>query len=104
MILNTLLFEKGDSLCLLYGVPDAWFAAGKPLGIGGLSLTSGKFSFSVKPLPQPGSYVFSYECGNRVPAKFLLALPSGSGREARRIVEIAGQNRKSATHIIPAAR
>jgi hypothetical protein len=104
MILNTLLFEKGDTLCLLYGVPDAWFAAGKPLGISGLSLTSGKFSFSVKPQPQPGSYVFSYECGNRVPSKFLLALPSGSGREARRIVEIAGQNRKSATHIIPAAR
>ena len=102
MILNTLLFEKGDSLCLLYGVPDAWFAAGKPLGISGLSLTSGNFSFSVKPQPQPGSYVFSYEWGNQVPAKFLLALPSGSGRETHRIVEIAGQNRKSATHIIPA--
>ncbi|MCX6872693.1 MAG: hypothetical protein NTW21_02640 [Verrucomicrobia bacterium] len=77
-----LLFEKGDTLCLLYGAPDASFAAGKPFGISGLSQTSGNFSFSVKPQPQPGSYVFSYECGNRVPAKFLLALPSGSGSEA----------------------
>lgn len=102
MILNTLLLEKGDTLCLLYGVPDAWFAAGKPLGIRGLSLKSGTFSFSVKARPQSGSYVFSYECGNRVPAKFLLALPSGSKREARRIVEIASHNRKRATHIIPA--
>ena len=102
MILNTLLFEKGDKLCLLYGVPDSWFDAGKPIGVSGLSLTSGRFSFSVRPQPQTGRYAFSYECKNRIPAKFLLALPSGSGREARRIVEIESQNRKSATHMIPA--
>ena len=101
MILNTLAFEKDKSLCLLYGVPDAWFAAGTPLGLRGLHMSFGTFSFQLKPQGQPGSYEFSYECGNEVPKSFLLAIPSGNGKEDRRIVEIASQNQKRATHVIP---
>jgi hypothetical protein len=101
MILNSLVFEKNDSLCLLYGAPDAWFAARQPLGVAGLHTAFGTLSFRLTPAEKPGSCQFTYECDGRVPARFLLALPAGDGQESRRIVEIAGQNRKTATHTIP---
>lgn len=100
MILNTLVFERGDSLCLLYGAPDAWFASGKPLGLSGLHTSFGKLSFQLKPRSQAGSYEFSYECEGNAPAKFLLAILSGKGNEDRRIVEIASKNEKRGTHAI----
>ncbi|HUT33664.1 MAG TPA: hypothetical protein VNE39_09305 [Planctomycetota bacterium] len=101
MILNTLVFEKGDALCLLYGAPDAWFAAKQPLGVTGLHTSFGAFSFRLTPTDGPGSYRFTYECDGRVPSRFLLAIPTGDSTEARRIVEVAGQNKATATHAIP---
>jgi hypothetical protein len=101
MILSTLAFEDGDSLRLLYGVPDAWFAANEPIGLAGLRTSFGKFSFQLKPRSEPGSYDFTYECDRAVPKTFLVAIPSGDGKESRRIVAIAGQNQKRATHVIP---
>jgi hypothetical protein len=100
MILNTLAFEKGDSVCLLYGAPDAWFESGKPMGLSGLHMAFGEFSFQLKPRTEPGSYEFSYECRGEVPKKFLLALPSGHGTEDRRIIEIPSEGQKHATHVV----
>ncbi len=99
MILSTLAFEDGDSLRLLYGVPDAWFAANEPIGLAGLRTSFGKFSFQLKPRSEPGSYDFTYECEGAVPKTVLVAIPSGDGKESRRIVAVAGQNQKRATHV-----
>ena len=49
MILNSLVMEQNDSLCLLYGAPDAWFDSGQPLGITDLHTSWGPFSFQLTP-------------------------------------------------------
>ena len=101
MILNSLVMEQNDSLCLLYGAPDAWFDSGQPLGITDLHTSWGPFSFQLTPEEgKSGSYRFTYEYEGTVPARFLLAIPSREGPEQRRIVEIISHGRKSAMHII----
>jgi len=101
MIFNAFIFEKKDSLCLCYGVPDAWFASGQPLGVDGLHTLFGKISFRLTPDKTPGTYQFSYTCDGAGPSQFLLAIPTGKGTEARRIVTIPSEGRKSATLVLP---
>ena len=100
MILTSLCFEAPAAVHLLYGVPDAWFAARGPLGLSGLRTSFGRLSFRVTPGPRPGSYWFSYACEATPPPRFLLALPSGQGAEKRRIVDIPTRDRKKATCIV----
>jgi hypothetical protein len=100
MILDTLCFEKRDGLHLLYGVPDAWFAAKQPLGLTGLRTSFGALSFRLKPGNKPGSYDFTYECDKAPPPRLFIAIPSAEGAEMRRIVEIACKNRGKGTFVI----
>lgn len=100
MILNALAFEKGDAMCLFYGAPDAWFTAGKPIGVSDLHTSFGTLSFQLIPGDKPGAYRLRYECSDRVPAKFLVAIPTGDGPENRRTVEISTDNQKTATREI----
>ena len=101
MILNSLVLEQRNSLCLLFGAPDTWFDTGQPLGVTGLRTSWGRFSFQLTPEKGKHSrYRFSYECEGTVPKRFLLAIPTDEGKEQRRIVEILSSNRKSATQII----
>jgi hypothetical protein len=95
MILNTLWMDAGDTAKLLYGAPDAWFRAGVALGVRKLRTPGGVFSFSVRPAAGSGQeYEFGYECSRRAPGKFLVALPDGRGKLARRIVEVETGGRK----------
>jgi hypothetical protein len=100
MILGTLCFEQRDGLHLLYGVPDAWFAAKQPLGLTGLRTSLGTFSFRLTAGGKPGSYDLSYEFDKAPPPRFFVAIPSAEGPEMRRIVEIACKNRRHATCVI----
>lgn len=101
MILTTLAYEKGDSLQLLFGAPDAWFASEQPLGVTNLRTSWGPISFRLVSGSKPGTYQFSYDSPGRVPEKFRLALPSGAGPEQRRIVEVRSEGLRSATRPVP---
>ncbi|MCL4402329.1 MAG: hypothetical protein M1436_06680 [Acidobacteria bacterium] len=104
MIFNTLCLESGDSMKLLHGAPDAWFAARRPLGVKRLRTSFGIFSFHIKPAAgKPRQFEFTYECTRDVPSRFLIALPDGKGRESRRVIEVDTQKRKSATRTLDAA-
>ena len=101
MILNALVLEQEDSLCLLYGAPDAWFDSGEPLGVNSLHLSSGTFSFHLKPMKEtPGEFAFSFETVGDTPERLLLALPTADGKEHRQIIEIPGKGQNSATYSI----
>ncbi len=101
MILNSLVLEQGNSLCLLYGAPDAWFETGEPLGVNGLHLSLGTFDFQLKPVKKrPGDYEFSFKIDGDAPERLLLALPSADGKEQRRIIEMSTKKQKSATYLI----
>jgi len=104
MIFNTLCLEDCDSMKLLHGVPDTWFAAKQPLGVKKFRTRFGLFSFSVKPVAQnPQQYIFSYECTRGIPNRFLVALPDGNGPQSRRVIEIVTQKRKTAACTIDVA-
>lgn len=104
MIINTLCLENGDSMRLLHGVPDAWFAANQSLGVKNLRTAFGVLSFTVKPVAgKPQQYELSYECTRDIPNRFLVALPDGKGRQSRRVIEIATRKIKKATCRIDAA-
>lgn len=104
MIINSLCLEQRDSMELLFGAPDAWFARGTPLGIRNLRTAFGIFSFSVRPAPgKPRQYELSYDCTRDVPARFLVALPDGAGQESRRVIEVDPRGRKTASYIIDVA-
>jgi len=104
MIFNTLCLEKGDSVKLLHGVPDAWFASNQPLGVKKLRTAFGVLSFSVKPVAgSPQEYEFFYECGRDIPNRFLIALPDGNGQQSRRVIEIDTRKIKSASCTINVA-
>jgi len=101
MILNSLLLEQEDTLCLLYGAPDAWFRQGEPIGVQRLRLSSGTFSFQLTPMANaPGDYEFSYTMEGEPPERLLLALPSGDEGEKREIVTIPGNGQNGATCLI----
>jgi hypothetical protein len=104
MIINTLCLENGDSIKLLHGVPDAWFAANQPLGVKKLRTAFGIFSFRMKPVAgRPREYELSYECTRDIPNRFLVALPDGAGQESRRVIEVVTQKMRTATCTINVA-
>jgi hypothetical protein len=104
MIFNTLCLEHGDSMKLLHGVPDAWFATNQPLGIKKLRTAYGVFSFTIEPVAgAPRQYEFSYEGTRDIPNRFLVALPDGNGQQSRRVIEIDTGKRKKATCTINVA-
>lgn len=101
MILNSLVLEHGNSLYLLYGAPDAWFDTQEPLGVNSLHLSSGTFSFQLKPAKKKsGDYEFAFEIDGDAPERLLLALPSADGKEHRQIIEIPTKKQNSATYLI----
>jgi hypothetical protein len=100
MILASLCLETRDGLHLLSGVPDAWFAARRPLGLTGLRTSFGTFSFSLKPGGKRRSYDFSYEFSEPPPPRLFVAIPSSEGPEMRQTIEINCTNRKQGTHLL----
>jgi hypothetical protein len=100
MILNSLVLEQDDSMCLLYGAPDAWFDAGKELGMTKLHTSWGEFSFQLTPEKEAESYQFTYKIDGNVPGRFLLAVPSPDEKKGRKIIEIPSQKQKTATCFI----
>ncbi len=105
MMINSLCLEYQDSMHLLAGVPDAWFASGGPIGLSRLCTAFGLFSFTVQPDPtNPGNFTFAYECSRDIPKRFLLSLPMDSGHlEERRIVRVDTRKAKKAVCTIKAA-
>jgi hypothetical protein len=101
MILTTFVFENRDSLCLFYGVPDAWFASKAPMGVSDLHTLFGRISFQLTPDHLPGKWRFRYTCEGRAPGAFLLAIPSSEGKEARKIVTIPSDGRLTGEHVVP---
>ena len=80
MILTSLCFRKDDTCHLLYGVPDAWFAAGSPLGVEGLWMGGGSLSFRLELQAGKPGWLFSYTCRSIPPPRwFVLFLPDGAG-------------------------
>jgi hypothetical protein len=100
MILTTMCFANRDGLHLLYGVPDAWFAAKQPLGLTGFRTSFGAFSFRLKAGSKPRSYDLTYEFEKAPPPRLFVAIPSAEGPEMRRIVEITTKNRRNGTCVI----
>jgi hypothetical protein len=104
IIIDSLCLEGHDSLKLLYGAPDAWFATRQTLGVKKLRTAFGVLSFGVKPMEgKPGQYEFSYECSRDVPSRFLVALPDGGGQQSRRLIDVDTQKRKTGTCTIDVA-
>jgi hypothetical protein len=98
IILDTLCIEGRDSLKLLYGAPDAWFAAKQTLGVKNLNTAFGNVSFGVKPVAgKPGQYELSYACARDVPSRFLVALPDGGGQQSRQVIEVDSGKRTAGT-------
>ncbi len=105
MIFNTLCLVKNDSMKLLEGVPDTWFASGRPIGVRGFRTAYGIFSFSITPAPgETDIFEFTYELTRDVPERFLISLPEPSGTpEARRVVPVDTRKHKKATCTIDTA-
>lgn len=103
MIFNTLYLEDGDSMKLLPGVPDAWFASRQPLGARRIRTTFGLLSFTVKPAAKDNQYDLAYQCAGEAPKRFLVALPDGGGPVSRRIVEVETKGRRMATFLMDAS-
>ncbi len=102
MMFNTLCLEDGDSMKLLQGVPDAWFATKQPLGVERLRTSFGVLSFAVKPASGSRRYELSYECTKDISKRFSVALPDGGGPQSRRVVEVDTRKLKAATFLLDA--
>lgn len=102
MIFNNLYLEDSDSITLLPGVPDAWWAARQPLGARRIGTAFGLLSFAIKPAGEPGRYELSYQCTGEAPKRFLVPLPDGGGPISRRILEVETKSRRSATFLMDA--
>ena len=104
VIIDALCLEGHDSLNLLHGAPDAWFATGQTLGVKKLRTAFGVLSFAVKPMAgKPGQYEFSYDCSRDVPSRFRVALPNGGGQQSRRVIDVDTQKRRGGTCMINVA-
>lgn len=105
MIFNSICLVENDSIKLLEGVPDEWFASGKPIGVQRLRTAYGSFSFSIKPNHgKTDIFEFSYEFTRDIPERFLLSLPAATSKpEARQVVRVDTQKLKKATCTIEAA-
>ena len=104
VIIDALCLEGHDSLNLLHGAPDAWFATGQTLGVKKLRTAFGVLSFAVKPMAgKPDQYEFSYDCSRDVPSRFLVALPDDGGQQSRRVIDVDTQKRRGGTCMINVA-
>ena len=96
MILSSLCFVRDDVCHLLQGAPDAWFAAGAPLGLDGLRMHGGTFSFRLERRTGEAGWKLSYTCsGSWMPKVLRLALPGADGQRMQKEIALNGKREGS---------
>jgi len=89
LIRDSLLFEDGDRLVLLGGVPPEWFAGKQPTAVAGLPTYFGPCSFAWKPTDGGATLVLT---GKAAPAQgFVLRLP----KSLKATVKVGGKRLKA---------
>ena len=89
LVRDSLLFEDGDRLVLLGGVPPEWLAGKEPIAVAGLPTYFGPCSFAWKPTDGGATLVLT---GKAAPAQgFILRLPKSLKAE----VKVGGKRLKA---------